>query len=322
MPQSLIALILVLVLAPAIVGAKEKDWVKVTPLGGKSGEFCTLDRAFLFEDPDGTRLLYDAGRTVAGADDPRLGELDAVLVSHVHGDHIGDRHSKAVDAGTCAKPDVSVDATPHSSSVQIAVEKNAKIVSGSEMPSFFAAKLEAAGGDPNDSVLVRFGAMTKIGGVNVTTVPAVHSNGVPTSLIKGNLGEQLAKAGLTAYVGPPTGFILKFSNGLVVYLSGDTGITAEQEGVVRDFYGAELAVMNIGDTYTTGPTEAAYVVNELIQPAAVIPSHANEAATQEGKVLDGTRTKQFIEASRIPVHLPLSGKTLAFDQDGKCQTGC
>jgi len=47
--------------------------VKVTPLGGQDGEFCRQDRALIFEDPNGTRILYDAGRTVAGADDPRLG---------------------------------------------------------------------------------------------------------------------------------------------------------------------------------------------------------------------------------------------------------
>ena len=40
--------------------------VKVTPLGSHDGEFCRRDRAMLFEDPDGTRIVYDVGRTVAG----------------------------------------------------------------------------------------------------------------------------------------------------------------------------------------------------------------------------------------------------------------
>ena len=38
--------------------------VKITPLGSHDGELCPFDRALVFEDPDGTRLLYDAGRTV------------------------------------------------------------------------------------------------------------------------------------------------------------------------------------------------------------------------------------------------------------------
>jgi L-ascorbate metabolism protein UlaG (beta-lactamase superfamily) len=296
--------------------------VKLTALGSHDGEFCVFDRAILLEDPDGTRILYDAGRTVAGADDPRLGKIDVILVSHMHGDHVGDRHIKQVNDGECGKPDVSVVATPNTSTVDIALAKKAIILTGSEMPSFFAGKLKALGGDPAASQLVRFGGTKKIGGVTFTTVPAVHSNGISAAMIGGDLGRMLETAGLTAYAGAPTGYVLTFSNGLVVYLSGDTGITAEQKSVVHDYYGAKLAVINIGDTYTTGPKEAAYVINEMVEPVSVIPSHANEAATKGGKVIAGTRTDTFIKASKVPVYLPLSGRTMEFDSSGKCAAGC
>ncbi len=300
----------------------EASNVKVTPLGGVTGEFCKLDRALIFEDPNGTRILYDAGRTVAGAEDPRLGKIDAILVSHMHGDHVGNRHMKAVDSGTCEKPDFSVVATPNTNTVNIAFAKKAKIVTGSEMPPFFAGKLKALGGNPKDSILARFGATQVVGGVGISTVPAVHSNGLSPAYIGGELGDAMKAAGIAGYVGPPTGYILKFTNGLVVYLSGDTGMTAEQDKVVRGFYHAKLAVMNIGDTYTTGPTEAAYVINEMVKPASVIASHANEVATKDGKVIPGTRTEAFIKASKVPVHVPLSGRTMEFDQDGMCKSGC
>jgi L-ascorbate metabolism protein UlaG (beta-lactamase superfamily) len=244
------------------------------------------------------------------------------LVSHVHGDHIGDRHLASVNAGTCASPETSVAATPNSNSVNIAIAKQAKIVSGSEMPRFFAGRLKAAGGRPEDSLLVRFGASRTLGGVRITTVPATHSNGLAPEYIGGVLGESMQAAGITAYVGPPTGFVLIFSNGLVVYLSGDTGITAEQDVVVRGHYGAKLAVINIGDTFTTGPAEAAHVINELIKPTAVIVSHANEEATRDGKVLPGTRTETFIRLTSVPVHVPLSGRTMEFDGIGRCMAGC
>lgn len=132
----------------------------------------------------------------------------------------------------------------------------------------------------------------------------------------------MTAAGITAYAGPPTGYVLAFSNGLVVYLSGDTGIKAEQQAVIRVHYGADLVVINIGDTFTTGPTEAAHVVNERTEPRAVIASHANEAATRDGKVVAGKRTATFIEASRMPGYVPLSGVTMRFDADGACVTGC
>jgi len=305
------------VLTPAVA-----DVVKVTPLGSHTGEFCGRDRALVFEDPDGTRLLYDAGRTVAGAKDARLGKIDVVLVSHMHGDHVGNQHIKKLNQGTCGKPLTPVNALPHTNSVKIALAKKAKIITGSEMPKFFASKLKQLGGNAKDSLLVRFGGSRKVGGVTITTVPAVHSNGIASDMVGGKLGALLKETGLTAHAGPATGYVLQFSNGLVVYLSGDTGLTAEQKVVVAEHYNAKLAVMNIGDTYTTGPKEAAYVINELIKPNAVIASHANEAATQSGKVISGTRTETFIKATRVPVHLPLSGKTMAFNRDAGCVSGC
>src|SRR6201989_3053780 len=117
--------------------------VKVTPLGGIDGEFCAQDRALIFEDPNGTRILYDPGRSVAGAGDPRLGKIDVVLVSHMHGDHLGDVHTKAPNAGSFGKPEISGCLLPTSNAVEIALAKKSKIVTGSDMPAFFAAKLQA-----------------------------------------------------------------------------------------------------------------------------------------------------------------------------------
>ena len=51
--------------------------------------------------------------------------------------------------------------------------------------------------------------------------------------------------------------------------------------MVRGHYKANLAMINIGGTFTTGPTEPAYVINNLIKPKTVIPSHANVAARRD-----------------------------------------
>ena len=189
-------------------GGVQAQTVKVTPLGGVTGEFCRLDRAMIFEDPNGTRILYDAGRSVAGADDPRLGKIDVLLVSHMHGDHASNRHMKAVNSGTCGKPDFSVNSTPNTNTVNIALAKKAKIVTGSEMPPFFAGKLKANGGNPKDSILARFGATKTVGGVGISTVPAAHSNGLAPDFIGGELGKMMKAAGFSGYVGPPTGYVL------------------------------------------------------------------------------------------------------------------
>src|SRR4051812_3627416 len=109
------------VLAMLLTFSVSAQTVKVTPLGGIDGEFCPQDRALVFEDPNGTRILYDPARTVAGATDPRLGKIDIILVSHMHGDHVGNAHGAAPDSGTCDKPDVSVSALPYTTAVNVAV---------------------------------------------------------------------------------------------------------------------------------------------------------------------------------------------------------
>jgi L-ascorbate metabolism protein UlaG (beta-lactamase superfamily) len=298
--------------------------VKITPLGSHDGEFCPLDRAMVFEDPDGTRILYDPGRTVRGPDDPRLGRIDAVLLSHVHGDHLGDLIQPSANAGACAKPDFSVNVTPNSNFVNIAMGKQAPMVVGGEMSSFFQAKVKSLGGDPNKLVrLLRFGAQTMFGKVMVASVPAVHANGLPAAFLPKEQQHAFTATGLTAYVGPPGGFVLRFSNGLTAYLSGDTGITAEQDSVVRGHYKANMVVMNIGGfPFTTGPDEAAYVVNDLVRPASVIASHANEPATVGGKLSPTSRTAAFQKRAKMPVHVPLSGRTMEFDGSGRCTAGC
>src|SRR5215467_6710571 len=115
-------------LCTALAFSASAQTVKVTPLGGIDGEFCPQDRALVFEDPNGTRILYDPGRTVAGAKDPRLGKIDIILVSHMHGDHVGNAHNEVPNSGTCEKPDISVSEVPTTSAVAIALTKKSKIV--------------------------------------------------------------------------------------------------------------------------------------------------------------------------------------------------
>src|SRR5476649_2257083 len=105
---------LLLALACALVWpAAYAQTVKITPLGTHTGELCDRDRATIFEDPTGVRILYDAGQSVTGGDDPRLGTIHVVLLSHAHTDHIGYRRIAALNKGTCDKPE-TVSALPNS----------------------------------------------------------------------------------------------------------------------------------------------------------------------------------------------------------------
>ena len=134
-----------------VVAAASAAWaqnVKVTPLGSHAGELCARDRATIFEDPTGVRILYDAGQSVTGVDDPRLGKIDVVILSHAHGDHIGDLKLKALASGTCATPEV-VSAAPHSTTGEIVAAKNAAIVMVGPLANFIASSTDSS--PPNSS---------------------------------------------------------------------------------------------------------------------------------------------------------------------------
>ena len=105
-------------------------------------------------------------------------------------------------------------------------------------------------------------------------------------------GEGLALAtfddGSGLALGPPTGYVVKFTNGLTAYLSGDTGIHTEMKTVVHDYHKANLAVLNLGQSAMT-VNSATYALNELVKPTSVIFSHVNEVATEGGKLKPATR---------------------------------
>jgi glyoxylase-like metal-dependent hydrolase (beta-lactamase superfamily II) len=121
--------------------------VKITPLGSHAGELCARDRATIFEDPTGVRILYDAGQSVLGGEDARLGKIDVVLLSHAHGDHIGDMKLKALGEGTCDNVPV-ISAAPNSTTAEIVAAKNAAVVMVVPLANFIGRKVETIRGKP------------------------------------------------------------------------------------------------------------------------------------------------------------------------------
>jgi|RhiMetdeSRZDD1v2_1073273.scaffolds.fasta_scaffold274111_2 hypothetical protein len=329
--------------------------VVITPLGSHAGDFCRNDRALLFEDPTGVRVLWDPGRTIAGETDERLGEIHVLVLSSVHSDHIGEVKKNPAAPGTCAAPG-TVTAAPNSNAAAIAAAKNSVVFTGGEMSDFLGRKMQNIRGsatpacpangltsevtvprtEPCTATLRPGGSRTvRLSGasaaVKFAVVPAFHSNGIPAALVD----SPSVAAGTTAYGGNDGGAILQFTNGLSVYLTADSGMFGDMDAIVRRYYKPSVVVINMGDTATMGPDEAAFAVRELIKPRTVIPEHGNEAATTSGNVNSGTRLERFIQlvrASRpdttwvsraisppIDVVLPLSDAKIRCDGDGRCQ---
>ena len=354
-----IGLLLIGVLKLGIPAAQAQT-VKITPLGQRTGDFCAGDRAMIFEDPTGVRILYDPGNTINGANDPRLGVVHAILLSHAHTDHVGSSRLNQ-DPNSPTAVCTSAPGTPSSNSVvaEIAAAKNSMAVAGTFLATWLGTKIAAQLGAPstagcpasgltNEVVVpltspctaglsmggkrtIRINTATQ--GVQVAAVRADHGNELSSAFVNDPEKTNLSGNGLAGYLGVANGFVITFTNGLTVYLSGDTGLVSEMATVVNNYYRPNLTVLNVGDIFTIGPDEGAFAVLNMIKPVAVIPSHVNEAATNGG-VLDPTsRTARFVNlvASGIPfpnfyrkvsVYIPLGGITMEFDGSAQCRTGC
>jgi L-ascorbate metabolism protein UlaG (beta-lactamase superfamily) len=353
----LTAAVLIATVIATEAGGAQSATVKITPLGQRTGEFCALDRALLFEDPTGVRILYDPGVTVAGGQDPRLGTVDAILVTHNHFDHIGYRKltQNPDDPSAICDFDPSVSTqTSNTNTVEIAAAKNSALIVNGSMEVFVGKKLQNLG-MPSDScstsgagtfgdneivvpqsapctVGTQFGALTILTraagtpGVRINMVAAQHSDSLynPVLLLQADkYGKVLDDNGLQGYDGLAAGFVVTFTNGLRVYLTGDTGPMSDMAFVVRGIYHPNLTVVNMDGLNNMGPVEAAYAMKQLVRTATVIPSHAEQPVTAKGKLLPGTRVAEFISLlGEIPAHLPLSGRTMQFDGNASCLAGC
>jgi len=334
----------VLLLATAFPRAQTSTGlVKITPLGSHSGELCRNDRALLFEDPAGVRILYDPGRTVDDGD-PRLGDVHVMLLSHAHTDHIGDARPNRTAPGTCAAP-ASAGTNTNTNFASIAAAKRAAVFVPGELSDFMSRKiLNIRGATPagcpalgleNETDVPMAGPCTaalRPGGsrtvvlvgspglVRIAAVPAFHSNGINATFVD-TPGQP---PGTVGYGGGEAGFIISFTNGLVAYLTGDSGMFGDMSTIIRAYYKPTLLVINVSDMVTFGAYEAAFVVRELVKPTTVMPSHVNEAATSGGRLVGTSRTARFVSAvgADAAVVLPVSDVTRSFDGQGRCIGSC
>jgi L-ascorbate metabolism protein UlaG (beta-lactamase superfamily) len=329
--------------------------VTITPLGAAAGEFCVGDRALLFEDPTGVRILIAPGRTVNGSGDGRLpnpsdpsGGVHVLLIDHPHVDHIGD-----VFHTNCGGTANSPFAFPSEGNApEIAAVHKSAVLVGGELPDFFNQKIAnvspsfaalsasqkgcpAAGLDNVVAVpstaravdnacvgVIRGGTRTAVfqgakQGVKITTIPAFHAAGASRI----HIDPPNVPAGLTGYAGHETGYIIRFTNGLTVLWTGDSGLIGDWETQSR-FYKPNLAVVHGGDLFTMGPDEAAFAVDHLIKPRTAIPEHFNQVSTNGGAVVAGTKLERFIQqlkGKRPRVVVPLSGQPISCDGNGNCK---
>lgn len=197
--------------------------------------------AFRVTTPSGKVLLLDPWlenpmNPTGQSDLEQLDRADLILITHGHGDHVGN-------------------------AIAIAKKTGAKLVSTFDLGN----ALVAISGYPANQVgfdtLGNFGGELSLldGEVRVLFVPAVHSSAI-------------ASDGSPAiYAGNPGGFVITVKNGPTIYHTGDTDVFSDM-ALIPKFHPVDVMLACIGDQFTMGPERAAEAVR-LVKPKMVVPMH-------------------------------------------------
>jgi len=102
---------------------------------------------------------------------------------------------------------------------------------------------------------MNIGGRQTLSGLDIAMVPAVHSSSAPDG----------------TYLGPATGFIVRFENALTIYFAGDTALFGDMR-LIRDRHAPYVAFLPIGDRFTMGPEDAALAA-EWLGVKTIVPMH-------------------------------------------------
>ncbi|UOG73931.1 metal-dependent hydrolase [Hymenobacter tibetensis] len=113
--------------------------------------------------------------------------------------------------------------------------------------------------------------------------------------------------GATGFPHEGVGFVLRFSDGTVLYAAGDTALFGDMR-LLADLYQPTVAILPIGDRYTMGPLEAAHAAR-LLRVKHIVPFHYGTFPSLVGTP-DQLRA-HLSPADVITVHPLLAGETLS-----------
>jgi len=243
----------------------------VFPARGAAAVACALSALLVFALPDGAALTADGKVTVqwfgqsafkiTGADgkvimvDPfitknpktppelkdlvALGKVDLVLVTHAHGDHVGDGPALA---------------KAHNVPLYGPAGLNDTLVALGELPQELSPRFNKGG------VIQPVGE-----GIRIIMTRAEHSSEYRWT--NPQTGRQEVHVG-----GEPAGFIIELENGFRIYHMGDTGLFGDLR-LIAEYYRPDLVLIPIGGHFVMDPKDAAFATREYLKPRYAIPMH-------------------------------------------------
>jgi L-ascorbate metabolism protein UlaG (beta-lactamase superfamily) len=175
--------------------------------------------------PGGKTILFDPWLTnpMSPRGPETQQQLDLLLVTHGHGDHLGD----AVALASRLRP-----AWPciH------------------EMSLWLSRRLP---GGSDQVTGMNKGGTLEAAGLRVSMVPAEHS-----------AGDWNPSDETTLYLGEPAGFVVQLENGFRIYHAGDTAVFGDMR-LIRELFRPDLAMLPIGGHFTMDPAGAALAADLL-----------------------------------------------------------
>ena len=230
------AILLVLALGLGRAGAQTSGKVEVQWLG---------QAATKITSPGGKVIVVDPWLTTNPKTPPQyknldaLGHVDLILVTHAHGDHLGDAPELAKKHNVPEWAPAGLQNT---------------LVSLGILPANLAPRMNKGG------------TITPLGpDIKITMTHAEHSS----EMVWKNpaTGKEETHVG-----GEPVGFIIQLENGFKIYHMGDTGLFGDMR-LIGEYYKPDLLLIPIGGHFVMSPQDAAVATRDFIKPKFAIPIH-------------------------------------------------
>lgn len=256
-----LALMLVIPVKALAAGKTELKWY-----GQSAFKITTPAGKVLLIDPLITNPLNKNGASDLAA----LNKVDLILITHGHGDHVG--NSVAIANKTVARLVTNYDLG------RVLVQYGGfpeKLAERSHM-GFSGGELDLLDGE-----------------VRILLVPAMHG-----SVIDGAADGPLP--GKAVYGGTAGGFVIAIKGGPTIYHTGDTDLFSDM-ALIGSLNKIDIMLACIGGHFTMGPKRAALAA-KLVNPGLVIPMHF-----ASNPLLKGTPEQFAQELAALPKDGPRPG---------------